>query len=140
MILKPIPTDRIGSEWDSIVDALYPALRQDPTFSVQSLYDRLMIGYAWILEASEGAEGYWVISLDMDGDDLVAWTTALAGRIEGGPKQRLKVMREGVEMLERILVNAGVQAHRVCGRDWSTVLTGYLPYSGAKLGLEKRLA
>lgn len=140
MILKPIPIDRITNEWGSIVDALYPALRQDPNFSVQSLYDRLMIGYAWIIEAKEGAEGYWVISLDMDGDDLVAWTTALVGRIDGGPKQRLKTMREGVEMIERILVNAGVQAHRICGRNWTAVLPHYLPYEGARNGLEKRLA
>jgi hypothetical protein len=140
MILKPIPIDRITSEWDSLTASLYPALRQDPTFNVQSLYDRLMIGYAWIIEATEGAEGYWVISLDMDGDDLVAWTTALVGRIEGGPKQRLKAMREGVEYIEGILRKAGVAAHRICGRQgWSMILPHYLPYDGAKNGIERRL-
>ena len=139
MIVKTIPIDRITDEWGSIVDALYPALRQDPTFSVQSLYDRLMAGLAWVCEVSDGASGYWVITLDTDGDDLVAWTTAIAGKIEGGPKQRVKYIRDAVAFLEHIMINAGVTAHRICGRDWSHVLPYYLPYEGAKNGLEKRL-
>ena len=139
MIVKTIPINRITDEWGSITDALYPALRQDPTFSVQSLYDRLMAGLAWVCEVSDGASGYWVITLDVDGDDLVAWTTAIAGKIEGGPKQRVKYIRDAVAFLENIMINAGVTAHRICGRDWSTILPLYLPYEGAKNGLEKRL-
>ena len=116
-----------------------PALRQDPSFRVQSLYDRLMAGLAWVCEVSDGASGYWVITLDTDGDDLVAWTTAIAGKIEGGPKQRVKYIRDAVAFLENIMINAGVTAHRICGRDWSRVLPYYLPYEGARNGLEKRL-
>ena len=140
MIVKTIPINRITGEWGNIVDALYPALRQDPTFSIQSLYDRLMAGLAWVCEVSDGASGYWVITLDVDGDDLVAWTTAIAGKIEGGPKQRVKYIRDAVAFLEHIMINAGVTAHRICGRQqWSAVLPHYSPYEGARNGLEKRL-
>jgi hypothetical protein len=139
MIVRTIPIDRIESEWGNIVDALYPALRQDPTFSVQSLYDRLMAGLAWVCEVSDGASGYWVITLDTDGDDLVAWTTAIAGKIEGGPKQRVKYIRDAVAFLETVMARNGVTAHRICGRDWSHVLPYYLPYEGARNGLQKRL-
>jgi hypothetical protein len=139
MIVRTIPINRIESEWGDIVEALYPALRQDPTFSVQSLYDRLMAGLAWVCEVSDGASGYWVITLDTDGDDLVAWTTAIAGKIDGGPKQRVKYIRDAVAFLEQIMINAGVTAHRICGRDWSTILPLYLPYEGARNGLQKRL-
>ena len=140
MIVKTIPIDRITDEWGNIVDALYPALRQDPTFSIQSLYDRLMAGLAWVCEVSDGASGYWVITLDTDGDDLVAWTTAIAGKIEGGPKQRVKYIRDAVAFLEHIMINAGVTAHRICGRpQWSAILNDYQSFSGARNGLEKRL-
>lgn len=139
MIVRTIPIDRITSEWEAIETALMPALRQDPSFRVQALYDRLMAGLAWVCEVSDGAKGYWVITLDTDGDDLVAWTTAIAGKIEGGPKQRVKYIRDAVAFLENIMINAGVTAHRICGRDWSRVLPYYLPYEGARNGLQKRL-
>lgn len=140
MIVQPIPTSRIADEWGDIVDALYPALRQDPSFSVQSLYDRLMAGLAWVCEVSDGASGYWVITLDTDGNELVAWTTAIAGKIEGGPKQRADYIRDAVTFLENIMINAGVTAHRICGRSsWGMILPHYLPYEGARNGIQKRL-
>ena len=139
MIVKPIPINRIESEWGDIVEALYPALRQDPSFQVSDLYERLMAGLAWVCEVSDGESGYWVIALDTDGDDLVAWTTAIAGKIEGGPKQRVKYIRDAVAFLENIMINAGVTAHRICGRDWTMILPLYTPFEGAKNGLEKRL-
>lgn len=139
MNIQPIPTDRIEAEWGSIVDALIPALRQDPSFRIQGLYDRLMDGSAIIFEAVEGGFGYWVITLDMDGDKLVAWTTALVGKIDGGPKQRLSVIRNAVDSLERTLKGAGVTAHRICGRDWHRVLPDYSPLDSARNGLQKRL-
>lgn len=99
-----------------------------------------MAGLAWVCEVSDGAQGYWVITLDTDGDDLVAWTTAIAGKIEGGPKQRVKYIRDAVAFLENIMINAGVTAHRICGRKtWSAVLTDYRPFEGARNGLQKRL-
>lgn len=140
MIVRTIPIDRITSEWEAIERALMPALRQDPAFRVQDLYDRLMAGLAWVCEVSDGASGYWVITLDTDGDDLVAWTTAIAGKIEGGPKQRVKYIRDAVAFLENIMVNAGVTAHRICGRkSWSAVLPHYSPFEGARNGLERKL-
>jgi len=140
VIVRTIPINRIESEWGDIVEALYPALKQDPSFRVQDLYESLTAGLAWVCEVSDGAQGYWVITLDTDGDDLVAWTTAIAGKIEGGPKQRVKYIRDAVAFLENIMVNAGVTAHRICGRSqWSTLLTDYQPFEGARNGLEKVL-
>lgn len=135
----PVPKERIEAEWGAIAEALWPALRQDPSFSVQGLYNRLMDGSSLLFEASEGASGYWVVSIDMDGDDMVAWTTAIAGKIDGGPKKRVETIRQAVTALEQTLVNAGVTAHRICGRDWSLVLPQYLPFEGARNGLQKRL-
>lgn len=139
MIVRTVPINRIESEWGDIVEALYPALKQDPSFRINDLYERLMAGLAWVCEVSDGASGYWVITLDTDGDDLVAWTTAIAGKIEGGPKQRVKYIRDAVAFLEHVMINAGVTAHRICGRDWGKILPHYLPYEGARNGLQRRL-
>ncbi len=139
MIVRTIPINRIESDWEAIERALMPALRQDPSFRVSDLYERLMAGLAWVCEVSDGASGYWVITLDTDGDDLVAWTAAISGKIEGGPKQRVKYIRDAVAFLENIMINAGVTAHRICGRDWGKILPHYLPYEGARNGLQRRL-
>lgn len=134
-----LDTARIDREWEAIEACLRPALSQDPEFDLIGLYGRLLDGSALIFEVSEGAQGLWVVSIVED-DGLVAWTTAIAGQIEGGPKQRLASMRHAVSALETTLKQAGVRAHRICGRDWSRILPSYTPFEGARNGLEKRLA
>ena len=130
--------DRIAAEWPDIADRLWPAVRQDPTYDLESLRAELIAGTALAFEVGDGAEGLWIVSLGED-NGLVAWTVAIAGRIEGGPKRRLAAMRDAVAALEQTLKTAGVRAHRICGRDWSKVLPSYSPYAGARNGLQKEL-
>jgi len=129
---------RIERLWPVVVQALWPAIRQDPTYNVQSLYDRLTQGSALLFEVEDGAQGLWVVTLDED-DGLVAWTTAIAGKIEGGPKARLSLIREAVGAIENVAKLAGCKAHRICGRDWNRILPEYTPFSGAKNGIERKL-
>lgn len=132
--------DRIDREWEAIEARLQPALVQDPDFDLTALYGQLLDGTALMFEVGEGANGLWVVSISEEGfDNLVAWTTAIAGQIEGGPKQRLAAMRHAVAALETTLKQAGVKAHRICGRYWGRVLHDYTPLEGARNGLEKVL-
>ena len=133
-----LDTARIDREWEAIEASLQPALAQAPDFDLADLYGRLLDGAALIFEVSNGANGLWVVSLGED-DGLVAWTTAIVGKIEGGPKRRLATMRHAVRALEETLKQAGVRAHRICGRDWSAILPDYAPYAGARNGLQKEL-
>ena len=133
-----LDTARIDREWEAIEARLRPALDQDPDFDLIGLYGRLIDGTALIFEVGDGASGLWVVSIAED-DGLVAWTTAIAGQIEGGPKQRLAAMRHAVAALEDTLKQAGVRAHRICGRDWSRVLPDYAAFEGVRNGLEKVL-
>lgn len=133
-----LDTARVDREWEAIEARLRPALAHDPEFDLTGLYGRALDGTALIFEVGDGAKGLWVISLFDDGG-LVAWTTAIAGQIEGGPKERMARMRHAVAALENTLKQAGVRAHRICGRDWSRVLPDYTPFEGARNGLEKRL-
>lgn len=131
-----LDTARIDREWEAIEARLQPALAHDPEFDLTALYGRALDGSTLIFEVADGAQGLWVVSIS-DDDGLVAWTTAIAGQIEGGPKQRLASMRHAVAALETTLKQAGVKAHRICGRDWSKVLPDYTPFEGARNGLEK---
>lgn len=136
--------DQIAQDWEAIAEDLWAAVRQAPGFNMHGLYNRFIMGTALLFKVSGGASGYWVVSLESEVnqngvDELVAWTEAIAGRIDGGPKARLAAIREAVSALEETLKIAGVQAHRICGRDWSAVLPQYAPYSGARNGLERRI-
>ena len=135
----PIPAHEIEERWGAISEAIWPAVRADPGFSLAGLYQRLRAGSAVAFAVSGKADGYWLVSLDDDGGKLVAWTVAIAGRISGGPKARATLMRQAAGALEKVLVNAGVTAHRICGRDWGRVLPDYEPYHGARNGLQKVL-
>lgn len=132
-------SSRIDRLWPVIEQVLEPALRQSPDYDVMALYDRLICGSALLFEVDEGAQGLWVVSLNED-DGLVAWTTAIAGKIDGGPKARLSLIREAVEAIETVATMAGCKAHRICGRDWNRILPDYTPFEGERNGIEKRLA
>lgn len=135
-----LDTARIDREWEAIEARLQPALVQDPDFDLTALYGRLLDGTALLFEVSDGAAGLWVVSISEEGfDNLVAWTTAIAGQIDGGPKLRLAAMRHAVAALETTLKQAGVKAHRICGRYWGRVLPDYAPLPGFKNGLQKEL-
>lgn len=133
-----LDTARIDREWEAIEARLQPALAHDPDFDLTALYGRFLDGTALVFEVDEGAQGLWVVSISED-DGLVAWTTAIAGQIDGGPKHRVAEMRHAVAALEATLKQAGIKAHRICGRDWSRILPSYTPLPGFKNGLQKEL-
>lgn len=132
-VMQPEDAERL---WPVISDILWPAVRQDPAYDMQTLYEMVMSGSAFLLEVEDGAHGLWVVSVNDD----IAWTTAIAGRIDGGPKQRLNTIRTAVQAIEAVGKARGWKAHRICGRDWSTILPDYTPYAGERNGIEKVLA
>lgn len=129
---------RIEREWPLLADILLPAVRQSPNASLHHLRDRLMSHSALLFEVSGGAHGFWAVTVADDDGELVAWTYAIAGMIEGGPKHRLAVMREAIGAIERVAAMAGCKAHRIAGRDYSRFFPDYQPIDGAHNGLEKR--
>jgi len=139
-----ISPEHIAKDWGGIAEKLWPAIRQDPSYNVQSLYNRLMVGTALLFRVSDGANGYWVVSLDSEVNqngvnELIAWTEAISGQIDGGPTAKRAAIRQAVDALEQVLKLAGVKAHRLCGRDWSAILPQYAPYAGVRNGLERRI-
>ena len=129
----------IALEWPDFAERLWPAVRQDPGYSLEGLRKRLLTGHAVLFEVTDGANGLLVVLVVPEGDELVAWTTAIAGKIDGGPKARIAVMREAIASIESVARNAGCVAHRICGRDYSRLFPDYQPFEGHRNGLEKRL-
>lgn len=139
MQVRQVDRGRIEAEWPHFAERLWPAVRQDSSYNLGGLLSQLLNGSAVLFEVTDGASGLWVVSFQ-DDDGIAAWTVAVAGQIDGGPKQRAKAIREAIAALEQSLKALGVVAHRLCGRsEWSRILPDYQPFDGARNGLEKRL-
>lgn len=132
--------DEIAADWPEISGKLWLAIRHDPHFVMSSLYDQLMLGTSLLFEVSGEANGYWVVSLESGGESLAAWTTAIVGSLEGGPKKRVETLRAATRALERSLKQSNVHVHKICGRSvWRHILPDYTPFDGARNGLERLL-
>lgn len=139
MRLEWVGKDHIAANWGRIGGLLYLATRQDPVFDVSALYGRLMAGNALLFKGHDGADGYLVITLYEEGDELIGETTAMVGRIDGGPKCRIGKMRAGMSEIETALKAGGVSRHRICGRDYRRIFPDYASLEGVRNGLEKVL-
>lgn len=131
-----VPPARIADEWPAIAEILAPAVREDPRQTMEGLRKRLVEGADQLVEVTGPGRCLMVIRVS---DELVCWTKYLSGHIEGGPKARLAIMRDVVRHLENVARDAGCTEHRLCGRDWSTILPDYEPFDGLRNGLKKEL-
>ena len=127
---------RIERLWPVIAEILAPAVRDDPTQTLEGLHKRLASGADKLLHISGPGGCLMVIEVT---DDLVCWIKYLAGTIEGGPKARVAVIRAAVARMETIARNAGCTEIKLCGRNWSTVLPDYVAFDGHRNGLSKEL-
>ena len=127
---------RIEREWPIFADILAPALRQDPTQTIEGLHKRLAAGAEQLIEVSGGASGLMVLEVT---EELVCWVKYAAGRIDGGPKQRMQFFRDTMEHLASVAKNAGCTEVRLCGRDWARILPDYRPADGFPNELRKAL-
>lgn len=131
-----MPPSQIDRIWPAIADILAPAVRQDATDTIEGLHKRLHEGADWLFEIS--GPGYALMVFEKP-DGTVFWTKYLAGKIEGGPKERVSIIRQAVDHIEKVAREAGCKEHRLCGRDWARVLPNYKPFEGERNGLRKGL-
>lgn len=131
-----VPPARIADEWPAFAEILAPALRQDTSQTLEGLHNRLARGADGLLEITGPGRCLMVLEVTPDG---VCWTKYLAGKIAGGPKTRVAIIRAAVAHLEKIAREAECTEHRLCGRDWSRLLPDYLPFEGQRNGLRKGL-
>lgn len=136
MQFQHVEPDRLERDWPIIAAILAPALRQDPTQTLEGLRKRLADGAEQLLHISGLGHALMVIEVT---SELVCWVKYLAGQIEGSPRQRLTIMRYAVSSLEQKAREAGCTEMRLCGRDWSKILPDYLPCDGYPNELRKAL-
>lgn len=126
---------RLEREWPDFAGILAPALRQDPSQTLEGLRKRIAEGAEALLEIT--GPGRCLIVIEQA--DGVVWTKWLGGQIEGGPKARTAIMRRAVDHIETVAKAAGCTEHRLCGRDWARILPDYQPLEGHRNGLRKGL-
>lgn len=126
---------RIEREWPVIAEILAPAVRVDPRQTLEGLHRRLETGADRLLHISGPGHALMVIEVT---PALVCWVKYLAGTILGGPKARIAVIRDAMARIEAVARDAGCTQIRLCGRDWSAILTDYEP-SDEHNGLNKEL-
>ncbi len=136
MLFSHVEPARIERDWPVIAEILAPAVRNDPRQTLEGLHKRLANGTDRLLHISGPGEALMVIEVT---GDLVCWVKYLAGRIAGGPKARVAIMRHAVARIEAVARSAGCLEIRLCGRDWSALLTDYAPFDGNRNGLRKAL-
>lgn len=127
---------RIEREWPAIAEILAPAVRGDPRQSMEGLHRRLASGADRLLHITGPGSALMVIEVT---DGLACWVKYLAGRIDGGPKVRVAVIREAVAHIETVAREAGCTEINLCGRDWSAILPDYEALEGHRNGLRKGL-
>lgn len=131
--IEPMQIDR---DWPILANLLAPALRQDPSQTLEGLHERLSKGAEKLLHISGPGHALMVLEVT---DELVCWVKYLAGQIEGGPKARITVFRYCISTLEQIARDAGCTEIRLCGRDWRKILPDYQPSDGFPNELRKVL-
>jgi hypothetical protein len=87
------------------------------------------------LHAPRGA-GLIVLQPGMFDGVFACWIAYVALRVKEGPKEWLRVIREGVNYFEDRARESGCTEMRIGGRNWSRILPGYEPF---ELGWRKIL-
>lgn len=128
MIFTHITPEKL--DWPHIAGILAPAVMPDPNETMEGLHGKLMSGRDLLMTAEGEDEGFVAIVLEIT-PDAACWIKYMAGTIFGGPKNRIRLAREGVAWIEQAARNAGCKELCICGRDWSRTLTDFLVISDA---------
>lgn len=122
MDMTPLSKDQVRHGWGWISQLLEPCVRVDPTTTMAEVYAGLIDGPDLVMRVYGWADGIMVFQIT---DDHICWVKYAAGRVAGGPKARLRAIRANMADIETVAQSIGCSEVRVCGRDWSSVLTDY---------------
>lgn len=109
-------------EWDAMRSVLAKAIDIDPNHDEAGVFDALMSGQMGAIKAFEGASGYIVMSRTQGEDGQALFVNYLGGSIEGGPKQRLGVIRAFAAAIEQQAIRMGCNEILGGGRGWHRFL------------------
>lgn len=122
MIFTPLPRDDVHAAWPWLSETLKPAVDRDEGNTLSDVYAALVNGPDLVIIASGEANGVLVLEIT---EELSCWVKYVAGQISGGPHERADLMRQAMGFIERTARDIGCVDVKVCGRDWSVVLTEY---------------
>lgn len=125
-MFRHIPAEAIPAQWDALSRLLEPAVRQDPKSTLQSVFDGLLSRRFICFEVRrKSARGALIAEIFEEDGKLCCWACFIAGKVDGGPRQFLRTMREIMAGLEFHVKQAGCAEMRIGGRDWSRVFPDF---------------
>ena len=136
MQFEHVEPARIARLWPVIAETVWPAVRQNSHYTLETFRERLLNGLDHLFHVSGEASGFIAITLS---DDLCCWIKCAAGSVEGGPKARVKTILAIMAHFEAVARDAGCSEIKICGRDWSKILKDYEPFDGFLNGIRKGL-
>jgi hypothetical protein len=142
MKLRHIRPERIPFEWERMAGLLAQALAHDPNkTTLKDLYAKLTSGNAHCLEVTaDGVHGVLVFEVFEEEDEIKAFTSYIAGKVELGPKAWVAAMRAMMAEFEHMLADAGCVENYIGGRDWSRIFPDYEPADGVPNRRKKGLS
>lgn len=144
-MIAQIGVYEIPTLWPEMAQVLAPAVRRHKSGSLDLLRLKLLKGLATAFRITSGADVYAILSLGKTTDTgkPALWVDYVAGRIEGGPKQRVLTIQRTMRVFETVARNAGAAEIRTEGRKtWLAALksTGFeLTMIGGTMILRKEL-
>jgi hypothetical protein len=135
-----VPKEAIPDNWGRIGTLLAPAVRVDPTITLKGVYEALCEGRSHCFDVTlPNADGVFVFVIFEDEGRVVCWSSYIGGRVNGGPRQWLKTMREIMAGFEILIKAAGCVENRIGGRDWGRVFPDYKLHDPATNEMRKEL-
>ncbi len=133
--IERIPPATIHHEWSWMRPLLEPAIRHDKLKTVPQVWRALCTHRmdAWVVNGE--AQGL-IVTSEAEGD---FWINYCGGFVNGGPHQRVAIMRVIADHFETIAKDLGLAGVRVGGRDWSRVLTDYTPVTPGTTDMRKAI-
>lgn len=136
MMFTPLPREDVEANWPWLSSVLAPAVIRDPGNTLEDVKRSLINGPDLVMIASGTANGVIVFEIT---PELECWVKYVSGSLCGGPRARVKQMREAMAWIERKAAEIGCTEIRLCGRNWSRILTDFRLMSEWPNGLRKVL-
>lgn len=128
----------IPGTWEGLREMLAPAFALW-TLAEDEIRERLDKGVMRALRLVEGGSGVVVYQVSDKPHGRVLFITYAAGRLDGGPRERIRKMREIERAFEAEARRLGCVEMQGGGRNWHRVLRGWEPDGGDGVSLRKAL-
>jgi len=126
----------ISANWEWMRELLAPAIALDVR-SEDDVREMLEIGQFHALRVCDGGDGVIVYEIADGPRGLTMFIPYIAGKLDGGPKERLGKMRQMESAFSTVAKAVGCVEMKGGGRNWHRVLSGWELDGGPDISIRK---